>query len=93
MRLSILRSFEWSSDTSFGKGQIVIVDDVELARAWCKLGMAAPADDAARWVIDRAGEQATASTPTANTARAAEIMRELKGRCQTGAVIETTFRR
>ena len=60
MNLRVLRGFEWGRDTSYGKGQVINVDDVELARAMVKLSMVAPADDAAAWVIANTGAPAAA---------------------------------
>jgi hypothetical protein len=58
MNLKVLHGFEWDRDTSYGKGQVINIDDVELARAMVKLSMVAPADDAAAWAIANTGAPA-----------------------------------
>ena len=78
MKLFTLKHFEWEG-RAYRPGQFITVQDHNIAQLMIT----------ALRAVDAGG----ATAPAANTARAAELLRELKSQRLTGPVVATLFRR
>ena len=85
----------WNSGAQrLHRGEIVEVNDgVGTALILTRRAIAADTEAVRECAAILAGQDTAPAAPTANTARAAEILRQLKRQRLTGPVVATTFRR